>query len=93
MNADQSCPLPATKRRKPEALSESDAAAIRANPPMILTLPAAAAFLCLSPRTVRDLVKLRRLPAINLSGRERGKLLFRRADIESVLSRLTRDAA
>jgi hypothetical protein len=58
-----------------------------------MTLPEAAAFLCHSPRQVRDMVKLRRLPACNLSARGRGKLLFRLQDLRAAVERWTQQAA
>lgn len=81
-----------SKTRKPEALPEADAEAIRANPRRIMTLPEAAAYLCHSPRILRDLVKLRRVPFVDLTG-QGGKLLFRLEDLDAFLGKLAKRAA
>lgn len=83
---------PSVKQRKPEALTEAAADAIRANPKAVMTLPEAAAYLCHSPRKLRDLVKLRRIPFVDLSG-QGGKLLFRLSDINGYLDGQARKAA
>ena len=81
--------------RAPEALSPEQAEKIRHAPPRILTLPEAAAYLRHSPRTLRDLTRLRRIPFVNLRGtRGQGsKLLFRLEDLEARMARLSKLAA
>lgn len=83
----------AAPARKSEALPAPAAAAVRRDPPRIMTLPEVSAYLCSSPRKIRDLVKLRRIPSLNLSGMGRGKLLFRLQDVEAFLAQLSRKAA
>lgn len=89
---DPSCSATPKRRRPPETLTAPEAEAIRANPKQIMTLPEAAAYLCHCPRKLRDLVKLRRLPAMTLAGDGRGKLLFRLTDLNRLLEQATRPA-
>jgi hypothetical protein len=80
------------KQKRLFSLSQEEAQAVRTNPPKVMNLFEAAAYLHYSPRKVRDLVRLRRIPAINLSGEPRAKLLFRLEDLEAVLARQSRTA-
>jgi excisionase family DNA binding protein len=82
-----------TEPRRLYALPDAEAEAVRANPKRVMTLLEAAAYLHHSPRKVRELVQLRRLPAVNLSGDGRGKLLFRLEDLDATLAKFARQAA
>ncbi len=67
------------------ARSESDATkAIRTNPPLIMSLMEAAAFLGISYRKIREDIQARRIPHIRLGG----KILIRRDALMAALEKL-----
>lgn len=77
-------PLPTPKPRG-ERLTAESAAAILANPPAIFTIPEGAAWCRVSPRTMREHIAARRVPAIRFGGR----VLLRRDDLMRALERMT----
>lgn len=58
--------------------------AIRVNPPLIMSLKEAAAFIGVSVRKLRTDLKARRIPYIRLGG----KILLRRMAVEAALQKL-----
>lgn len=67
------------------ARSESDATqAIRTNPPLVMSLKEAAAFLGISYRKIREDIQARRIPHLRLGG----KVLVRRDALMAALEKL-----
>lgn len=81
-----------SKQPRTHAIKGLQAEELRTNPKPLMTLLEASAYLCHSPRKVRELVHLRRLPCVNLTGGGRGKLLFRLADLDEAIAKASRQA-
>jgi excisionase family DNA binding protein len=80
-------PTPGNVRRTEERIEHFDLARaehIRRDPPRNLSISEAAAYLGISPRTVRNRIADRRLTAVRLGGR----VILRAADLDRDLDRL-----
>ena len=74
------------KIRKTESPLGAEAAfEIRRNPPRNMNLAEAAAYVGVSPKKLRNDVRLRRIPAVRLGGR----IIFRIEDVNRALEKLS----
>jgi hypothetical protein len=71
-------------KKKSSGLSPEETEAIKRNPPQILSEPQLAAWLDISPRSVRNLRRARAIPHVRLGGR----VVYRLAEVIRSLEKL-----
>jgi len=72
-------------RHTESKLTGPTAETIRRDPPRCMNLAECAAYLGVSPKKLRNDVRMRRLPVVKLGGR----LIFRLEDVDRALARLS----